>query len=483
MEYLDYINCLLAIEDKYHLLQERIDGFAFWVYHREELMEELLRRKNHYGLESGQSGTSIITKCKLRCKMILNALLHDKAALKNADLLVFNHERRVWNGTVYECIYTDEIVKLFPKTVVMERPPHQQSHYKPVNTSNLVYTDKIEIVTMLHLYCNQFILKSRYKKVQAQIRAKIKPACEELTHMMQVDFDCEEAVTMMTNGYFIYEQKKVLFAAQMKRYNPKVILEVMGDNIDCMIINELALAKKIPTIELQHGVTGREHIAYNYPEKSVIRQFPRYFFTFSEFWCNEARYPIPEKRRKAVGFPYLEREVRKYRDTKKGEKSIILFISQETIGKELSDIAIRLEQKIDKRQYQIIYKLHPGEYRDWRKRYPQLAESGIKVIDSSKTALYYLFSISTCQIGGFGSTATFEGMYFGLRTFIYEYRAVSFLKALCEQGYASLFGTVEELYGLILKSEDTPETASRFWQEDALSNMKKEIEKIMDGRE
>lgn len=480
MEHLDYINSLLSIEDRYHLLQERIDGFAFWVFHREELMEELLRRKNHYGLEGGQSIKSKIVQCKLRCQMVCNALFHNKVFAKNVDLMVFNHERRAWNGTVYECIYTDELIRLFPETVVVERP-YQQSHLRPVDTRNLIYTDRIEILSMLSLYCSQYLFKDRYRRIQEQIREKIKPACEELAQVMQVAFDCEEAVRMMTNGYFIYKRKKALFAALLKRYNPKVIVEVVGDNVDCMIVNELARRRKIPSIELQHGATGREHIAYNYPEKSVIRQFPQYFFTFSRFWCREARYPIPENRRIAVGFPYLEKEVRKYRGVKKGGKSIILFISQETIGRELSEIAIDLKQKTDGSNYQIIYKLHPGEYQDWRKRYPRLAESGIKVIDSSKTALYHLFAISSCQIGGFGSTATFEGLYFGLRTFIYEHKAVSFLKALCEQGYASSFRNVDELSDLILRNSEAPENGNLFWKENALQNMKQEIEKIMGG--
>ena len=54
--------------------------------------------------------------------MIQNALLHKSVPLIDVDLMVFNHERRVRSGEHYDCIYTDEIVKCFPKAVVFERP-------------------------------------------------------------------------------------------------------------------------------------------------------------------------------------------------------------------------------------------------------------------------------------------------------------------------------------------------------------------------
>lgn len=58
--------------------------------------------------------------------------------------------------------------------------------------------------------------------------------------------------------------------------------------------------------------------------------------------------------------------------------------------------------------------------------YPDLEQSGIEVIDNYKTELYYLFAISTYQVGALSSTAIFEGLYFGLQTFIYSKKAVSF---------------------------------------------------------
>lgn len=478
MNTLDCINCLIQVEDKYHLLEDDIDGFAYWVFHREAFMAKMLENKNHYGASYQLNQLSAWGKFKLRCTMIKNAVFYNRVPLVNADLMVFNHERRVRYGEIYECIYTDEIVKCFPNVVVFERP-YQQQHLRPVNTDHLVYTDRIEVLATFYLLFHKLVLKRRYGQIQELVRSKIKPACDEVAQLMQVDYDADEIVNMVCDGYFLYQKKKELFDEEIKKYNPKVILEVVGDNVDCMVVNELAEAQKIPTIELQHGVTGREHTAYNYPKGAVIRQFPQYFFTFSEYWSNEARYPIPPKQRIAVGFPHLERNAEKFRKIAKDEKKIILFISQKPVGKELSDIAVGLNGKIDKDAYRIIYKLHPAEYDGWQADYPELARSGIEVVDNFRTELYYLFAISSYQIGGLSSTAIFEGLYFGLRTFIYRDKAVSFLLSLCEQGFADAFDCAEELYRLILEETDTSEMSAMFWKENALDNMRKEIEAVM----
>lgn len=478
MNTLECINCLLCVEEKYHLLQDDIDGFSYWIYYREAFMEKMLENKNHYDASYQVNRLPAGTRLKLRCGMIINAIFLKSVPAINVDLMVFNHERRVRNGEHYDCIYTDEIVKCFQNVVVYERP-YKQQHLRPVKTSNLIYTDRIEVLATVSLLFHKVILKGNYEHVRQQVRYKIESACDEIARIMQVDYDIEEIVTMISDGYFLYQRKKKLFRAEIQKYQPKAILEVVGDNVDCMVVNELAAEQGIPTIELQHGVTGMEHIAYNYPQGAVVRQFPQYFFTFSTYWCTGARYPIPSGHCVAVGFPYLERNAEKFRGIEKDSKKIILFISQKPIGKELSNMAVELNQKIEKESYRIIYKLHPGEYDSWKTDYPKLEQSGIEVIDNFETELYYLFSISAYQVGGYGSTAVFEGLYFGLKTFIYKDRALTLLLSLCEQGFADLFGCAEELYQLIRQNISTDKRKITFWRENALENMKNEIEAII----
>ena len=111
---------------------------------------KMLENKDHYSASYQVNKLPAGTRLKLRFGMIKNALLHKSVPLIDVDLMVFNHERRVRSGEHYDCIYTDEIVKCFPKAVVFERP-YKQQHLRPVNTDNLVYTDRIEVLATISL--------------------------------------------------------------------------------------------------------------------------------------------------------------------------------------------------------------------------------------------------------------------------------------------------------------------------------------------
>lgn len=472
------IDHLIQIESKYHLPEINLNGFSCWIYFRHNIMWELMKKKNHYGEAHKQSEVSRLKKTKLRLKMIGNALFHRNVSLMDVDALILNHERRVWNGHCYECIYTDILTDKLGKTVTLERPYHQQ-HFLPAPTPNLIYTDWIEVRASMILALHKYILKKEYQQVMRAVKDKIQVACDEMASYLQVSYDVESFAAMITDGYFIHRVKKGCLDCILKKYNPKVIIEVVSYNMDCMIMNELAFSKGIPTIELQHGIADREHLAYNYEQGVSIRQFPQYFFAFSEFWCNEARFPIRMQNRKIVGFPHLEIRAEKFRNFTKDKKKIILFISQGPIGEELSEIAVTLNGLIDQESYKIIYKLHPGEYEGWYERYMKLAESEIEVIDNNKVDLYQLFATSNCQVGGYGSTATLEGMYFDLPTYVYEKRASEWLLSLCAQKMAWRFQCAEELWELIKQVESGANVSQRFWQSHALENMTKEIRKLM----
>ena len=476
------IDYLLQIESKYNLPEISLNGFAYWIYFRRNIMWELIRKKNHYGEAHRQADVSKKYKIKLRIGMIKNALFCHRADLKDADALILNHERRVWNGQYYECIYTDMLADRLGRAVTLERP-YQQQHFAPTPTPCLIYTDWIEVKASLFLYMHKYVFKKEYRRVMEHISNNIKTACDELAGLLQISCDVQQFAAMIADGYFVYQVKKKNLDCVLDRFNPKVIIEVVSYNMDCMIVNELASRRGIPTIELQHGIADQEHLAYNYTQGVSVRQFPKYFFAFSDFWCHEARFPIAMQNRKAIGFPHLETRAEEFRNFPKDEKRIILFISQGPIGKELSEIAVALNELIDLRIYRIIYKLHPGEYEEWDKKYERLAASGIEVVDNNKTDLYQLFAVSSCQVGGYGSTATLEGMYFELPAYIYENRASGWLLSLCRQKMAWKFRNAGELWELIRSNEDKSDVSQKFWKSHALENMVSEIANIMNESE
>lgn len=476
------LDFFLEIEHKYDLNQDRIDDFAYWTYFRRDIVVDIMRRLEAEGELYVYPTRSRWTQARARLGTIKYAVMSGRLPKKKHDMLILNAERRVWEEDHYECIYTDKIAANYPDSVVMERP-YFQKHFRPVKTRNLVYTDFIEIKTMVHWYACRSFHKKQVSEIREALYQKISKPIGEICSAYRVIYDINQILDKMVCGYYVYQMKRKEFSRILDKLEPKIIMEVVGYNIDCMIINELAAERGIPTVELQHGVTGKEHIAYNYSVGTRVKQFPQYFFAFSKFWIDMARYPLSQDKLKDVGFPHLcEKAGRAKAVTGRCFPNQIIFISQPKIGEMMSEIAVELNELISHEQYKIIYKLHPGEYERWKERYPKLAASDIEVIDNSKIDLYELFAASVCQVGGYGSTATFEGLEFDLKTYIMREGAYPIIRALCEKGIAQFFDTAQDLYRMIIAESDRPEYKNNFWKKDALENVIREIDAIRDNR-
>lgn len=475
------LDAFLEIEHKYGLIRDRLNGFAYWTYFRRDLAGDIMKKLDSGGELYVYPKRSAWQQTLARLGTIKYAFLYGRIPKGKHDMLILNAERRVWSQDHYECIYTDRIASEYPDSAVMERP-YFQKHYRPVKTGNLFYTDPIEIKTMAHWYSRQLFQRKQVAGIRDILRQKICMPVEEIGKAYQVKCDLEWILDSMVCGYYVYQTKRKELGKILDRLAPRIILEVVGYNIDCMIINELAAERRIPTVELQHGVTGAAHIAYNYYPDTKVEQFPQYFFAFSKFWIDTARYPLAPGNLREIGFPHLDEKAREVkRKVSKGFPRQILFISQPKIGEMLSDIAVDLNELIDAKQYKIVFKLHPGEYERWKERYPRLSASGIEVIDNSRVDLYELFAASVYQIGGYGSTATFEGLVFDLKTYIMREGAYPAVASLCEKGMAQFFDSAQDLYRLILSDSPETEQKNNFWKENALENMKREIDAIMNG--
>ncbi|EMA61296.1 hypothetical protein C470_07219 [Halorubrum distributum JCM 13561] len=219
------------------------------------------------------------------------------------------------------------------------------------------------------------------------------------------------------------------------------------------------------------------HFGYSYPEGETKTTFPDYLLTFGEFWNENARFPIPDDRVIPAGYPYLEQRLDAYDDVEPAEQ--LLFISQGTIGRELSQFALEVHED-DRINHEVVYKLHPGEYDRWEDEYPWLAASDIRVIDEPEPPLYQLFAESSAQIG-VGSTAVYEGLCFDLNTFVFEADGAEMLRPLVENGAASMVESVDELAGGLGSSTASQFDREWFFESDSVANILEELERIRDS--
>ncbi|WP_135366107.1 hypothetical protein [Halosimplex halophilum] len=226
-------------------------------------------------------------------------------------------------------------------------------------------------------------------------------------------------------------------------------------------------------IELQHGVIHPFHYGYSYPNDREKRHFPDYLFLFGPFWREMADFPIGEERLIDCGYPYLESKVEEYKNT--DTKDQILFISQQSIGEPLSRVAQEVSRHTDSR---VIYKLHPREYEGWQSRYPWLVGSDINVVSSDDPPLYRLFAESRTQIG-VGSTALYEGLMFGLETFLLNLPSIQYTRPLAESGYATVVESTEDLASKISLSQSVTIKREDLFTESSIKTIKKELERLV----
>ena len=470
------------IESKHHLLQKSVNGYFFWVYLRTDLKASYVLEIGNLQKNCGHQELKKTFRIKARLKQIKNIILKGRIPKGSCKLLVLNHPRKISVDGVYECIYTEDIVKNIPNAVVLEEP-YGNSHFQTTATKRLMYTDIVDFYSFLYCTFQKYFFSNKYRRIKEIMLEEIRKPIEELNEAYGGNINAEQFENNLIFGYYLYKTEYAYYKRIIEKLKPKAIVEVVSYNRKCMTVNEIAKKLGIPTVEMQHGVLGEEHIAYQYPEGSKIPQFPDYVFTFSEYWSRKTRMPIPDKCKKATGYPYLEKMAGKYAGALKDqEKKTILFLSSAPIGNRLVDIAVKLQKLLGEKEYHIIFKLHPNEYAGWRECYPELAKSGLEVIDDGKTNLYYLFSVSDIQVSGFNSTTIFEGLYFNLPTYVLNYCVLKEIAELCENGTASYFDTAEELADLIRKDAKNKmhKTDICLWETDSLNKVLTELRGIME---
>lgn len=460
------IDNLHYVEIKYDLLNKEINGFKYWIYCRS-------------GIESLYINTLLFgagyhTKRTFNIRNVIGdffAILFNtitKGFIKHEpnNIVFLNHERRIWNGSNYECIYTDDLIQYYNALAIERTYLHR--HLKPIPTQKILYTDKMEVISNLWSVFNVNIKNHNYKKLLKQLDAELGQALKEIDYLENIKLDTINIYIFILKQYYIYQSKRKYFENLVRIIKPRLVVEVVSYNMDCMIMNELASRYHYKTIELQHGTIGKNHISYNYPKGTEnIEQLPHVILAFSNFFFKNNY--LPNVKIYEVGYPYLEKMKKKY-PAKCHNIKTILFISQPTTGKKLSEVAIELSRYIcDKKiPLRIIYRLHPGELLNWETKYSALKYSNIEVVDT-RTSIYEQFCVCDYQIGT-SSTALFEGLIYHLNTFVLNSFEVNYLKELCDKGYALLVNDHLDVINAIENS--APVKKINFWKDGSLKTIK-----------
>lgn len=455
---------LEAFERDMDLFSLTADEVPVWERIRFNTFREI-RRQNGRGQAHTGTGEGLREHLRGIYLWAKNTLFRNPFLASDHEFLFFGHPRRKLEDDGYWWdLYCDPIHVRDELDYVHIEPPHNLSHKTPARTPNLRYNELIQFTGTL-----QRRIGLKHPSIPDKVVTRLRNAESEIEDRFDADVDLVEDTEHV---FHVRNTLLPLYKRLLDHLDPAVVVDVVSYGDETLI--EACKHMGIPTVELQHGVIYDHHYGYSYPENETKVMFPDYLLTFGEFWAENTRFPIPDDRVIPVGYPYLEDRLDAYDDVDQREQ--MLFISQGTIGHELSAFALAVDKdpRID---HDVVYKLHPGEYDRWRDDYPKLADSNVTVVDKPEPPLYRLFAESSVQVG-VGSTAVYEGLCFDLETFVFDIDDADVLRPLITDGAATLVEDVEDLAVGIDSGNKQKFDRRWFFKSHAIDNIVEELKQI-----
>ena len=272
----------------------------------------------------------------------------------------------------------------------------------------------------------------------------------------------------------------------LKRLKVKCVVTVVSYCFKNFVLTKTAREMGIPVVELQHGTIFPTHIAYNLPLRDSPYS-PDWLFVWGRYWARQtANYPV--KRAVVCGYPYVDAAL-VANPLVPHETPTVLFISQGPVGRRLSEAAVALRGMLSPHECRIVFKPHPNEMRTWRSLYPELAASGVEVVDSPSRTLYSCLAESDA-IAGVYSTAMIEGFSWGAKAFVFKNMyGAEMMSGFCKEGLAEFVDGPAELADKLRTFFAAPvKERCRFDREElfaknAAGNVAAAIDRIVGGLE
>ncbi|WP_337019754.1 hypothetical protein [Oceanobacillus massiliensis] len=434
---------LWNFERENNLFDIVIKEVYIWEIVRFNVYSELSRVQGFYD-DAHRYNNRLIDKIKKVPIKLLNITFKNPMfGSYKRDFLIYDHPRKVRFERKNIDIYTESFIQNQDKRTFDIIEPSYTGKYFPNNLQvNRKSRDFERLSEILKKKVSSLKINNNEKIMIRKIEKKL---CEYFD-VNNIDF-YNLIINHLEKFLYRFEYHKKI----MKKREPKSIYIVVSYSNFPIIAAAKDLG--IEVIEFQHGVITRYHFAYNFSDPSkVLKYFPDKILTFGEYWGKTEGFPKQTKI-EVCGFPYLNLQLEKFKGTHK-KKNQILFISQGTIGKELSKRA--KEVAIGMPDYHFIYKLHPGEYDRWRNEYPDLVEASnldhFEVIDHNDRNLYSLFAESDYQVG-VCSTAIFEGLTLNCKTVLFNLPGIEYMNDLICQGIVQVVHNKEEAINCIKNYE------------------------------
>lgn len=431
----------LELEGELSLLDLTIDGVHFWERVRFGIHSEILESLGAISQVHSRERLNLPEKAGFVARASTNVLCRNPFITDPKQILFFGHPRRKLraDGKWWD-IYCDPVIEAIDYRYAYYEKAYLGRHFRPAKTEEIKYLDLMEFAASVRkrLLLPGFCLSHRSRQLIGDIEeALVKQFGTDAGLLRRI----ERALLRRKMVLPLYEEI-------LSRVGPRLVILVGSYGNEDLI--EACRRSGIASVELQHGAMNRFHMGYSFSGERRKRCFPDYLFSFGDYWSSVVDLPIPEERVYPVGYPYLEDEMRRFENVTTRKQ--ILFISQWTVGDGLSRLALDLRQKLGS-DWAIVYKLHPREYVIWQREYPWLLDQdGVRVV-GNEIPLYHLFAESRAQVGVY-STAIFEGLAFGLSTYLPDLPGAEVMTDICETDIVKRVSTAEELAAMIERQKE-----------------------------
>lgn len=424
---------IIEIEEKYKTFDLKIEDVYFWKILRFGLESEIQKKK----LKLNEAHDSK----KKRKILILKKMIYNFINRKKSDTLIFIHDRFFEDNFKYKDIYTYFLTDSLKDSEVVypvfcdDTYLNKDYNYSFVETFGLIFTK----------------IKTKFIKNKIEIKKeeleKLKNIKEELEEYFSLDNLEILEIDNIQKIIRKFKNEKKYYISYFNSKNAKRIFLVSSYGRESLI--SAANFLNIEVVEIQHGGIDKYHIGYHFPNNSEVNYFPDKMYMFGRYWYENARIPLEIQNIKFWGYPYLNKQLNKYKSKIKENSEQVLFISQGTIGEQLTEIAVDFAKK--NKEKKIIIRLHPGEFQRWKEDYKMLFKfkdlSNIEISDNNNKNLYEYLLESKYIICVY-STVIYEALYLEKKVGILNLAGTEYIDDLFEKELVYKFSKNIELQKL-----------------------------------
>ena len=406
---------IILMEKNLNLFEQKLFGIPYWWFARDRVFAYLFSLKSD--LEMTINSAESLTYCEV-IKKILDSFHINRIRDHNILSISTSSARRmVVNGKDFD-VYTDFIswTSYKDQYAVIETPDlidHSKRPYSPAR----YYGDFLSLRGNLARLIFSFYHKYKHPKLK-EVCSGI---CNYLIHHHDIHASEEKLLEIIAKEAAFAKAAVETAGKYIDRIRPEVMLVECGYSPSHMVFQYAAKKRKIPVIEIQHGLIVQSGLGYFFGLESSNQlddsPFPDKIIVFGEHFkrCLKNNPFINQDDIFVLGHPIIHWMKEKYGFQNKKNGRIIVC-TQPELHSLFVDLILELSRRVVN---EIIIKPHPIEVSRKKQLYGKLEGLDNVSFAAEEENLYELFLNAEYHVSG-SSMTQLEAICFGLKSILIE---------------------------------------------------------------